>query len=509
MSPVPPPAPAPAPAPAASNAINKTIRISSAAERFEIAAAEACSTFVNCNLVAPSVEEDERKPIDLIVVLDRSGSMAGAKLALCKKTMEFLAQQLTAQDRVALVSYDTHVTTDLALTKMTAEGKAFLSQRVQAIQAGSMTNLSGGLLAGVDAVQQPNRADNGEPNPVKSVLLLTDGQANEGITSPAGLASMLQGVLDPQVSVHTFGYGSDHDATLLGQLADIGRGSYYFVQNVDGVALAFANCLGGLLSVVAQNIKLECIASPGVLIQSVKTKRPVTTVTNQVHYEVDMGDMFADESRDLLVEVQLTPQNPQESMNVVEFRLRYANVVGSSMDKASSTATISRPAIVKNEALNEQVVLQKQRVLAAEAIEAAQAQATRGNLAEGRNLIAAVKEKLETEMAKMPTTSAYMAPLLNDLVDCTTSMATESAYRNHGHGHMQQRMQKVWMQRSNNIEVNDEEELDRAMAVPMAAPALSSAFGSAAPAAAPAPAPGRFGNMAQTRMMKKAFNLSK
>ncbi|CAK4529870.1 unnamed protein product, partial [Aphanomyces euteiches] len=330
---------------APTNPISRAIHLSTAVEHSEIAAGEIRTTFVDCHLIAPSVDDDQRKPIDVVVVLDRSRSMGRSKLGLCKKTIEFLATQLTAQDRMGIVTYHSLVETTFALTRMTADGKDFLSQRLDAIVTDAGTNLSSGLFAGIAAVQDPNRPDNKEHNPVKSVLLLTDGEANKGVTDPTEFSYLLQKWLGPQESVHTFGYGSDHDATLLGQLADIGRGSYYFVQNVDGVALAFANCLGGLLSVVAQNIKLECIASPGVLIQSVKTKRPVTTVTNQVHYEVDMGDMFADESRDLLVEVQLTPQNPQESMNVVEFRLRYANVVGSSMDKASSTATISRPAI--------------------------------------------------------------------------------------------------------------------------------------------------------------------
>ncbi|KAH9128630.1 hypothetical protein AeMF1_001248 [Aphanomyces euteiches] len=497
MSPMAPPVPAPIPS------INKTIRMSSAAERYEIAAKEAISTFVNCNLIAPSVQEDERKPIDLVVVLDRSGSMAGPKLALCKKTMDFLAQQLTPNDRVGLVSYDTHVRTDLSLTNMTDDGKQQLSQSVKAISAGSMTNLSGGLLAGLDAVQQPQRMDNGEPNPVKSVLLLTDGQANEGVTKAHDLVHLVKCMLDSQVSIHTFGYGSDHDAALLGQIADIGRGSYYFVQNVDGIALAFANCLGGLLSVVAQNIKLECIASPGVLIQSVKTKRSVTTVTNLAHYEVDMGDMFADESRDLLLEIQLTPQHPQIIMELVEFRLRYANIVTSSMDKASSTATVNRPVVVTNNELNEHVVVQKQRVLAAEAIETAQAHASRGNFAEGRNVLTSIKSRLETDMENMPSTTSTVSTLISGLSECTTSIASETEYRSHGHGRMQQRMQQAWTQRNNDTQ-GDRESLDKLVDAIRSAPPRDP--NSAHPE--PAPVQSRVGNAIQARMMQRAFNLS-
>ncbi|OQR83458.1 hypothetical protein THRCLA_10936, partial [Thraustotheca clavata] len=301
---------------------SKMLTVSSACEHKQIAANNNnATTFLNCHITAPACDENERKPIDLVVVLDRSGSMAGNKLTLCKKTMEFLAKELSAQDRVALVSYDTYVTTDLRLTKMTPEGKSLLASRVNAIQAGSCTNLSGGLLAGLDEIQQPRRADNGEPNPVQSVLLLTDGLANEGISSKSGLVNMLEGALSKNVSLFTFGYGSDHDADLLRQLSDLGRGSYYFVQSLDGVSLAFADCLGGLLSVVAQNIKVEIVAmSLNVSITSIKTKRPISTIKPSAHYEVDLGDMYGQEERDVLVQVTLVESSPEEVQSVVEFK---------------------------------------------------------------------------------------------------------------------------------------------------------------------------------------------
>ncbi|ETV77822.1 hypothetical protein H257_08652 [Aphanomyces astaci] len=520
-----------------------SILLTSTAERREIAASVAETTFVNCHLAAPAVEENDRKPVDLVVVLDRSGSMHGDKLSLCKRTMDFLAQQLAPHDRVALISYDTYVTTDLHLTKMNADGKAKLAAKVAAIQAGSCTNLSGGLLAGVDEIQRPTRFDNGEPNPVQSVLLLTDGQANEGVTSADGLAKLLDGLLAPQVSLHTFGYGSDHDASLLGRLADIGRGSYYFVQNVDGVALAFASCLGGLLSVVGQNIKVEVVASPGALIACIKTKRPVTTITDQVHFEVDMGDMFAEESRDLLVQVQLTPQTPAEKMDLVEFRMRYVNVLQSTMEKASTTVTVARPVAVTNDnVVDESVVAQKLRVTAVEAIEAAQQQAKKGNLREGRQALQNVITSVMQDMASFGAPAkAQAAHLLADLNECTANMQTQTTYQTRGHGRMQQKIQSHWMQRQNNIEV-EEESLDMECAAgtfgsdnededkesgdveesgdvdigdlfaqrsPAPAPRARMARSSAAPPAPPAPGGySRIGNTVQMKMMKKAFKVA-
>ncbi|ETV93159.1 hypothetical protein H310_12768 [Aphanomyces invadans] len=205
----------------------ESIAASSAAEMKEYSAAEAHeSVFVNCCVVAPPCDENERKRVDVVVVLDRSGSMSREKLDLCKKTLDFLAQQLTANDRVGspvLVGLETQLT-------------------------------------------------------VQSILLLTDSQANEGVTHIVGLSSIVETCLPRHVSLHTFGYGNGHDASLLTKLAD--RGSYYFVENVDAVMLAFADCLGGL---------------------AIMTKRP-TTVQNSTAV-VQLGDMYADEMRDLVVEL--------------------------------------------------------------------------------------------------------------------------------------------------------------------------------------------------------------
>ncbi|KAF0688573.1 Aste57867_19818 [Aphanomyces stellatus] len=511
MSPVPPP-PAPVAAPPSNAAVRKTtIDLTSTAERAQVAAADATSLFVNCHLVAPPCDDAERKPIDVVVVLDRSGSMAGEKLTLCKKTLDFLAQQLGPQDRVALITYDTHVRTDVKLTKMSAHGKVLLANKVAAVTAGSMTNLSGGLLAGIEEIQTPRRADNDEPNPVQSVLLLTDGQANEGITTADGLAKMLAGVLAPTVSLHTFGYGSDHDATLLGRLADLGRGSYYFVQNVDRVALAFADCLGGLLSVVAQNIKVEVVAAPGVTIAAVKTKRPVAVVTDHVHMEVEMGDLFADETRDLLVHVTLQPRatpttNALDTVELVEFRVRYANVLTSSLDKAASTVSIQRPVTVTDHALDEWVMLQKQRVEAAEAIETAQEHAARGDYMQSREVLQRRVASMQSHAAAMSSEGqTKLSYMLNDLAECQSNVANADIYRMRGAGRMQQKMQTTWMQRANDIEIN-ESELDdeecakpsglNMFAAPQAAPAAPVGFSAAAPR-----------NSAQRSMMKKAFNL--
>ncbi|OQR95760.1 hypothetical protein ACHHYP_00047 [Achlya hypogyna] len=476
---------------------SKILSVSSAAEHPQIAAGDAsASTFVNCHIVAPACDDADRKPIDLVVVLDRSGSMAGSKLDLCKQTMTFLAKELSAHDRVALVSYDTYVTTDLRLTKMTAAGKTQLASRVEKICAGSCTNLSGGLLAGLDEIQSPIRADGDAPNPVQSVLLLTDGHANEGVSTKDGLVSLLEGVLTQNVSLFTFGYGSDHDANLLRQLSDLGRGSYYFVQNLDGVSLAFADCLGGLLSVVAQNIKVDVNAMVHVSIAGLKTKRPVTTITPSASYEIDVGDMYAQEERDILVQLTLDAWPHDAPQPLVTFNVRYANVITASMETTSSVVSVARPTVVTDTTLNADVVAQKHRIETAEALEAAQREAQQGNLRRGQELLMTHKAKMQREVQalKIEEEECVQQGLFEDLDECCVAMSDTRAYRSRGEQRMASKVQSHWAQRSNDVEVSALEVQSYAM--PASAP-----LGDARPSA-----PSKYRSSAKAKMMSKAFS---
>ncbi|KAF0700998.1 Aste57867_8444 [Aphanomyces stellatus] len=443
---------------------SKTITVTTASEHRQLAAAESgATTFVNCHLVAPPCDDAERQPIDLVVVLDRSGSMAGHNLDLCKKTMQFLVDQLAAHDRVAVVSYGSTVTTDMPLAAMTLTGKQTLMRTVLNIHASGGTNLSAGLLAGIDEILHPSRRVPDSvlpPNPVQSVLLLTDGQANEGITNVPLLVRMVEGSLPTNVSLYTFGYGFGHDAGLLGQLAEIGRGAFYFVQNVDRVALAFADCLGGLLSVVAQNIKVECVAKAGVTIQAVKTKRHVTTIQAKTHVEIDLGDLFADETRDVLLHIQVESTTPttknstnQHMMDLIEFRLRYANVLLARLDTTTAVVAIERPDTVTDTTRDELVVAQKQRVATADAMEAAQAAAARGDFSQARATIQTTHDALKDELKSMSDdASSRAACLVNDLTESLAHLATPSAFMAGGQSRMVQQAQGFGTQRWNRVD---------------------------------------------------------
>jgi len=138
------------------------------------------------------------------------------------------------------------------------------------LEVGGQTNTSGGLLQGLDMI----RTRTIKANDVTSVLLFTDGLANLGLTKPDQIKKAVRGVLSQissVCSIFTFGYGKEPDPQYLRDIADEANGMYYHINSPDAIPLAFTDCLGGLLSVVAQNIVLSLEVPKGIQLTEVTT----------------------------------------------------------------------------------------------------------------------------------------------------------------------------------------------------------------------------------------------
>jgi len=432
----------------------------------------ACESFLTmAKLKAVDHTDDQRKPIDLAVVLDRSGSMGGQKLDLCLKTLDWLCDNLSAEDKLALVSYDTGVKTEWPLTRMDASGKAMCRTILKGIRAGSMTNLSGGLLAGIDALKSST-------SDVHSVLLLTDGLANHGVTDIPSITSLMQSALTgplANATVFTFGYGADHSQDMLRAISDGGKGVYYFVEELDDVPTAFADCVGGLLSVVAQNVTATCevpaaLASRGVRIKKVHTTKQVQQLEQGIKVEVSLGDVYAQEERDLMVELcwpaeALQTQGQEggeqeqdqlEQIALALFSLRYANLLSCSL--AESQAAVNVTGCTASQ-LADAVQSQRQqqsphiakahaRITTANALDKARRQADDGGYAAARQTIEQALVTAKAAGASCGADDPLVENLVEQLSECREHVSagahewrSKGTYMasNYAQGHHQQR----------------------------------------------------------------------
>jgi len=213
------------------------------------------------------------------------------------------------------------------------------------------------------------------------LLLFTDGLANAGLSRVDEITAAMENPLaliraqTKNCSVFSFGFGADHDENMLRKIAETGNGMYYFIGDVDKIPVSFADCLGGLQSVVGQNLVL-----------SVETKDPNLSILRSLNPKyklqnnaslptsnkifIELGDIYSEEQRDMIFMVKL-PKLDQENLNYqpLTFTLTYFNAMSTQDDVQKSEILIKRPGVVSNVQPNISLDIQRNRLLTADAME--------------------------------------------------------------------------------------------------------------------------------------------
>lgn len=244
-------------------------------------------------LTGRAPDASSRIPLNLSIVLDRSGSMAGEKLDAARRAAEVLVHRLFPDDVVSVVTYDDEVRT-VAQPGSGAE-QPNLTAAIRAIESGGSTNLSGGWLRGRELV-----AGRLQPAGVNRVLLMTDGLANVGITDAPTLTGLCAEARRHGIATSTIGFGRGYNEHLLRAMADGGGGHTYYIERPDQAPAVFQDEIEGLLSLSAQNIAVEIHPVGAAGFARVHHSYPLTGLANGVRLE--LGDLYAREPKSLLME---------------------------------------------------------------------------------------------------------------------------------------------------------------------------------------------------------------
>lgn len=414
--------------------------------------------FVDINIHADDEDEeaqDEDKAIGgqnrnnlfLVAVIDRSGSMGGSKLEMTKKTLKFLIEELTSKDQLSIVAYDTNVDTLLEPTYMTEEGKATGTKIANSLRSLSMTNLAGGLQTGLLKVPA-------ELDATPAVFIMTDGLANVGISSATGIVSMMNEVQSRDAvgrcPVHTFGYGSDHDATFLRTIAEAAEGMYYFIENDDQILDAFADCVAGLLTTRYQTMLLEVEAKEA-SINKIMTKRKIEEIKKGTHYRVSVGDLQAGEDRDVLIsfDVGALAGKPAGTAVLASVSLSYFDVKEEKMGSKTASVTVTRADHLSKE-LSEKdahVEAQKLRVQVSDVIREAVELGDKGDVTAGREKLLGFVDTLnKSPIAKESFCQVWM----KDVTTHAENMKTQECYQRKGNKMMNNAVHCYSAQRAAN-----------------------------------------------------------
>jgi Ca-activated chloride channel family protein len=276
------------------------VRLEAQSEYFENSEKEA-ELFLYLELKAAETgDNNARVPLNVCLVLDRSGSMGGDKIHYVKEAANFVVDNLSRDDYLSLVEYDHEIA---VLQKAeTVRDKNLIKRRIAEITARGSTNLSGGIFEGYE---QAHTSVN--EHRVNRVLLLSDGLANQGITEPVKLCALAaQWFREKGISLSTFGVGSDYNEDLMTELSENGGGNYYFIESPDRIPDIFAEELQGLLTVVAQNCKMT-LEFPGSFVSCDKVYGYPAQIRNGA-VEIMLNDLFSNQQKAVLFKLSLKPE---------------------------------------------------------------------------------------------------------------------------------------------------------------------------------------------------------
>ncbi len=268
--------------------------------------------------VAPAIpgEPADRPKLRLALVVDRSGSMSGAKLQTAKYAALAVLDRLTAQDEAVIVVFDHEVQVLQPLGPVTEDYRMQARLALGQLEPGGNTALHEGWLTGCLAIAPEGMDLRGTE--LARCFLLTDGQANHGITDPEQIATQVHDVRNQAgVSTSTFGIGDDYAEDLLGTMAVAGGGQFHHLRTVDEIAKTFAGELGELLTVAAPSVRLE-VAAPhrGVRAETISHYRTEHLTDGQTGWVVNIGDLIHNEQRQAVMRFRFPAGSEGESMTL-------------------------------------------------------------------------------------------------------------------------------------------------------------------------------------------------
>ncbi|MBI5671335.1 MAG: FHA domain-containing protein [Chloroflexi bacterium] len=280
-----------------------------------LTAGQAHTIYLMARLMSgPAPASQRRLPLNLGLVIDRSGSMAGDKIAFTRQAAQFLVQNLGPNDTLSVVLYNHEIETLQPPQRVTH--KDAITQRIGAIKTGGTTNLSGGWLEGCNLVAQNLGGEQ-----LNRVIIMSDGLANRGITDSARLVALAQQKREQGISTTTMGLGADFNEDLLMAMADAGGGAFYFIESPEVAPLIFEEELRGLLSMVGQNLSVQLEFSD--YIDAVRQLNAYPSETGAKHVAYRLGDIFADEVKTLVLELSIPALAEVGEYRVATLRFDY------------------------------------------------------------------------------------------------------------------------------------------------------------------------------------------
>jgi Ca-activated chloride channel family protein len=240
---------------------NGSVQVSGKLSQTKLIQGGQKTVYMDVTITPPAMEMmiAPQRATDMIIVLDRSGSMSEAnKMPYAKAAIRDVLSRLNNHDRFALVSFSNNAIVHSPLVPVDSAKREYLNGVVNSIVPSGGTNMSDGLNTALRIMA------NNDSQRAKKVLLLSDGQANQGITSLEGLSAITTRLTHTGSVLSSIGMGLNFNETLMAKLADYGMGYYAYLEDLSGLGQILARDLKDSRSIVANSSTLEIMLGDGV-----------------------------------------------------------------------------------------------------------------------------------------------------------------------------------------------------------------------------------------------------
>ncbi len=261
----------------------------------------------------------ERAPVNLCIVLDRSGSMSGVKLERAKDAAIEAVRRLGRGDIFSLVVYNNGVETLIPATSVDDLGA--LENRIRRLTCGGGTNIFGGVTQGAAEVRKNLESPRAYTH---RVILLSDGLANIGPSTPEDLGRLGSALVKEGISVSTIGLGDDYNEDLMTRLARRSDGNTYYVSSTHDLPGVFQQELGDVLAVAARRVEIDIEFPEGV--------RPICFVGREGTIKgrratLQLNQVYGSQEKFALIEVEVDPGKADAIREIAHAHVRYEHAL--------------------------------------------------------------------------------------------------------------------------------------------------------------------------------------
>lgn len=340
--------------------------------------------------------EGDRKPLKLGVAIDCSTSMAGDKIEHAKRGLIKLIENLTEKDVLGVVAFSDNIWTVVEPTRMTTEAKEKAKHEVGGLHVVSSTNLSAGTREAYLMIkaQAQEKAKDG----VNRAFVFTDGNPTSGEMDHKALVELARKERPEETSLICFGYGNDYNRELMVAMAKAAGGEAYHIENPDQFGPRLGSVLGGLLTCVAQNVKLTVKTKEDVKILEVLNDFDVKGNDAQTEATVTVDDVYSEEKRHILLKLELGEmKNPgPRPYKIADITAEFQDLL--SKEPRSEEISVKVEWVKESEAdkdSDKQVMEQVALLKSAQAQLEAQALADQGNFVQAKAVLRGASMQLQ------------------------------------------------------------------------------------------------------------------